>query len=310
MVRRWLVFPLLLMAGLSTAANTDTSQQTQERTDRSVYLPAPPETETLRKIGDLQNQLQSFESRLARIETFLQNQVTLDLLKEIELMKAEVSRLHGQAEMQTHQMESLGKRQTDLYTDLDKRVEDLKKQAKSSSLLPPATQATAPPLALVASTRVSSAPSPPAAPPASAKPDPSPKVPDPQRPVEDPMAGPRAYEAALNQFKTGNYTAAITEFKSFLKSFPDSNLASNAQYWIGYSHYALKDYKTALANQQKLLSAYPQSAKIPDALLNIASSQAALDGEDTAAKTLEEIVSKYPGTNAAKIAARRLAALK
>jgi tol-pal system protein YbgF len=296
----------MLMAGSSLAANTVTSQQTQEYADRSVYLPAPPETETLRKIGDLQNQLQSFESRLARIESFLQNQVTLDLLKEIELMKAEVSRLHGQAEMQTHQMESLGKRQTDLYTDLDKRLEDLKKQAKNNSLLPPSTQVAAPPLALVASTRVSSTQSAPA----SVKPEPAPKVPDPPRQAEDPMAGPRAYEAALNQFKAGNYTAAITEFKSFLHSYPDNSLASNAQYWIGYSYYALKDYKTAIAHQRKLVSDYPQSAKIPDALLNIANSQAALDGDETAIKTLEDIVSRYPGTNAAKIAARRLAALK
>lgn len=304
---RWMVVPLLFWASISSEANSDPIQQAQDRPDRSVYLPAPPETETIRKIGELQNQLQTVESRLARIEAFLQNQVTLDLLKEIELMKSEMSRLHGQAEMQTHQMESLGKRQTDLYTDLDKRVEDLKKQAKTSTLLTPSTQSSAPPLALVASTRVSTTPP---APTVTAKPEPSPKVAEPSPPAEDPMAGPKAYEAALNQFKAGNYTAAIAEFKNFLKFFPDSSLASNAQYWIGYSYYALKDYKTALAHQQKLLSAYPQSAKIPDAMLNISSSQSALEGDDAAMKTLEEIVSKYPGTNAAKIAARRLAAQK
>jgi tol-pal system protein YbgF len=87
-------------------------------------------------------------------------------------------------------------------------------------------------------------------------------------------------------------------------------LASNAQYWIGYSYYALKDYKTALAHQQKLVAAYPASAKVPDALLNIAANQLALDNPDGARKTLEGLVAKYPGTPAATLAARRLATLK
>ncbi len=96
----------------------------------------------------------------------------------------------------------------------------------------------------------------------------------------------------------------------FLKTYPDSTLASNAQYWIGYSYYALKDYKTSLAHQQKLLVAYPDSNKVPDALLNIATNQIALDNLPAARKTLEELVAKYPGTNAATLASRRLAALK
>ncbi len=126
----------------------------------------------------------------------------------------------------------------------------------------------------------------------------------------DPLVESRTYEAALNHFREANYAGAIAGFKGFLKAYPDSALAPNAQYWIGYSYYALKDYKTALAHQQKLVAAYSSSAKVPDALLNIATNQIALDNLDAAKKTLEELVAKHPGTNAATLASRRLAALK
>jgi tol-pal system protein YbgF len=126
----------------------------------------------------------------------------------------------------------------------------------------------------------------------------------------DAIPGARYYDAALNQIREADYAGAIAGFMDFLKRYPDSALASNAQYWIGSSYYALKDYKTALAHQQKLVTLYPTSAKVPDAMLNIASSQIALGDLAGARKTLEELVDKHPGTNAANLAKGRLAALK
>lgn len=228
------------------------------------------------------------ETRVGRLEALLQNHAAFNLLKEVEALKAEVSRLRGQTEVQAHQLESLSKRQSDLYIDLDKRVADLNKEVKNA--VQPA------PVPVVAAT-AAAATSP--APPATGT-----------STKEDPLAESKAYEAALNQFKAGNYEKAVEGFANFLKAYPDSTLASNAYYWTGYAHYARKDYKNALTQQLKLVSAYPQSAKVPDALLNIASNQVELDDLDSAKKNLEEIVAKYPGTNAAAIAAKRLNILK
>jgi tol-pal system protein YbgF len=305
---RRLGLTLVLLAAASNAAERDVSRQVQEAADRPVFPPAPFDSETTRKVKQLQEQLLSVDARLAKMESLLQNQTALDLLKEVEAMKAEISRLRGLVEMQTHQMDSLGKRQTDLYSDLDKRLEDMHKQVKAAALPPPqppppvATPVISPPLALVPSTQVSTAPSASiaAAPAQSAD----------SKPAEDPLVESKAYESALSQFKAASYAAAIAGFRSFIKAYPDSGLAANAQYWIGYSYYALKDYKSAVAQQQKLLSAYPKSAKVPDALLTIANSQTELNEIESARKSLEEIVTKHPGTNAAKLAARRLATLK
>jgi len=246
--------------------------------------------------AELARQVQALDARLGKLEgAMLQNQQLLGLLTEVEALKAEIARLRGQAEVQVHQLDTLGKRQNDLYVDLDQRITDLAKAARPAPVAA-AVQPAAPPSAPAAPVAAAPAPAPTAA--AAATPQP------------DPQLESRSYEAALGHFREANYAGAIAGFKGFLKAYPDSALASNAQYWIGYSYYALKDYKSALAHQQKLVAAYPASAKVPDAQLNIAASQIALDNIDGARKTLEELVAKYPGTNAANIATRRLAAFK
>ncbi len=121
-----------------------------------------------------------------------------------------------------------------------------------------------------------------------------------------PASETRAYEAALNQFKLGNYPLAISAFQGFLVTYPSSKLAPSAQYWIGNAHFAQRDYKQAVAAQQRVLSAWPEDAKAPDAMLNIASAQDALGDRRSAQRTLEALLVKYPGTPAAASAKQRL----
>jgi len=268
-----------------------------------LTLPARADTAELgRQVQALQQLANSLDARLDKLEGAIQqNQQLLGLLKEVETLKAEVAKMRGQAEVQVHQLDTLGKRQNDLYVDLDQRITDLAKTAKPApvaEVAPPAAPSSpAPQVPSVAS-------------PAAAAPATPPAVAAPAAPQLDPLVESRTYEAALNHFREANYAGAIAGFKGFLKAYPDSALAPNAQYWVGYAYYTLKDYKSALAHQQKLVAAYPTSAKVPDALLNIAANQIALDNLVGARKTLEELVAKHPGTNAATLASRRLAALK
>jgi len=283
----WLVCASSLLPGIAGAAEADSKPQEK---------PQP--------VLETQGQPRSLDERIARVESLLQNHAALlSLLKEVETLKAELSRLRGKDETQDHQLESLGKRQSDLYVDLDKRVDDLGKQLKTASqqqvVQPvvasagPATQASPPKQAAPAEplaagqSKLTAADS-----------------------AGDPLAESRSYETALNLFRSGSYAKAISDFGSFLKAYPDSTLAPNAQYWTGYAYYATKDYKNSLEHQRKLVSTWPQSTKVPDAMLNIASNQVELNDLASAKKNLEEIVSKYPGTNAAAIAAKRLALLK
>lgn len=126
----------------------------------------------------------------------------------------------------------------------------------------------------------------------------------------DPVAEQRAYDAAQQLRRIGNYAGAIAAFQSFVKTWPRSRLAPAAQYWIGDSHFNLREFRVAMASQRQLIATWPDHEKVPDALLNIASSQAELGETAASRKTLEELVARYPQSEAADRAKRRLAPRK
>ena len=118
------------------------------------------------------------------------------------------------------------------------------------------------------------------------------------------------YESATALFQAGDYKGAAAALQDFVRRYPSSAYASNAQYWLGNAYYALGDYKKAIAAQEVVTSTYADSAKVPDAMLNIASSYALLKDSKNAKKALQTLVSKYPDSSAAKTAKDRLASLK
>ena len=207
------------------------------------------------------------EERLGRIETQLQDR-SIELNKLIEELKQELARMRGQIEVQANKVETLDRRQKDLYVDLDARLRKLE----------PSAQAPAPTAAAGATAT-----------------------------APDPVAETKTYESALNQFKIGNYQSSVAAFQNFLATYPESQQVSSAQYWIGNAYYALRDYKTAIAAQQKLLASWPTSPKAPDAMLNIASCQAEIGDAKAARETLQALLKKYPGTPVAEQAKQRLA---
>jgi tol-pal system protein YbgF len=247
---------------------------------------------------ELARRFDALDARLAGIEAKLQNQGLLTLSNEVQGLKAELGRIRGELEVQSHQLRETQKRQQDLYADLDMRLTALAKVMTA----PPAPAAQVRPPAAAADT---------AAPPPATAPSPSaaPVATD-ESITREQLAESRAYETALNQFKIGNYQGAIAAFRGFVKVYPKSPLAPSAQYWIGNAFFADRDYKAAMAHQRKLIATYPDSPKVPDAMLNIASCQQELNDPDKARRTLEDLVEKYPVSAAADTARRRLQTLK
>lgn len=122
----------------------------------------------------------------------------------------------------------------------------------------------------------------------------------------DPQA---AYQAAFDQLKAGKYDEAATEFRSFLDLFPQHELASNAQYWLGEVYYVRRDYPAALTAFKAVLERYTAARKSPDALLKIGFCQDEMKQPALARATLEKVIKDYPGSAAAAEATQRLARL-
>lgn len=231
------------------------------------------------------------EARLAALEQQAKNQ-SLDLLRDLEAIKADVARIRGQIEVLTHELSEAQKRQRDLYVDLDTRMRKIEGVPGPAAGTPATDPAAAP-------AGANAAAAPPAVPAAGTPPLATPATP----PAANEQ---RAYDAALEAFKRGDYGGAIGGFQSFVKSYPKSALAPSAQYWVGNAQFARREYRPAIASQRQLIQQWPDSAKVPDALLNIASAQAELGESAAARRTLDELVAKYPQSESAAKAKQRL----
>ena len=73
----------------------------------------------------------------------------------------------------------------------------------------------------------------------------------------------RHLEKANELRKLADHDAAIAEYEKVISLSPDSDMARNAQYWIGQSHFKAGQLDAALAAFQKLLDEYPTSKIIP-----------------------------------------------
>jgi len=233
----------------------------------------------------------ALSSRVAHLESQLKNAGLLDLLGQIQAMREEIARLRGSLEEMAHQQKLADKRQKDLFADLDERQTKLKEglAAVDGRLQELASRTLSPKDAVRLQTSSSLAAA---------------------APVPDAESEAKAYEAALNQFKVGNYTAAVEAFQSFLKLYPNGSFASNGHYWLGLSYFSLGDYKSAAASQLRLLRDHPQSHKAPDAMVSLARAQIQLGESEAARNTLEQVLEKYPVTRAAESARKMLTLLK
>ena len=79
----------------------------------------------------------------------------------------------------------------------------------------------------------------------------------------------KAYDEALELLKEGRYNDASAAFQSFLKTYPGSSYADNAQYWLGEVYYVTRKFKPALAEFGKVLTNIRDSTKIADAKLKM-----------------------------------------
>jgi len=257
---------------------------------------------TNQRVAQLQRQL---EDRLALLEQQAKSGGLADLGTQVQLLQSDLAKLRGQIEVITYELEQSQKRQRDLYVDLDSRLRKIEASpaltaspaagaadAGAPAAVPPGA-GTLPPPATAPAGNAGGAPAVVATAP-------------PVRNPADGIAEQRAYDAALDLFKRGDYQGAINGFSAFVKNYPRSPLASSAQYWIGNAQYARRDYRGSIATQRQMLKEFPDSSKAPDALLNIASAQSDLGDNAAARRTLEELIAKYPKSEAGTRARQRL----
>lgn len=213
------------------------------------------------------------------------NRIT-ELTMELDEVRRENRQLRGSIESLGNEIEQLKRKQRDIYIDMDQRLSAGQGAAEVAA---PAVAAS------VAAQAGTSAPV--------------------ERAVAavDPARVDRAqvqaeYQAAYDLLspQQKRYEDAAKAFAVFLQKYPQDELAPNAQYWLGESHYVSQHNAEALQAFEVVVSRYPDSTKAPGALFKIGRLQQAAGNNDAARASYEKVLRDYPDSPAAGLARQRL----
>jgi tol-pal system protein YbgF len=114
------------------------------------------------------------------------------------------------------------------------------------------------------------------------------------------------YSNGLRDITSGKYDLARSEFQDYLKYYGDTDLASNAQFYLGEIAYSQRQYSQAVAEYDKVLTNYPKSFKLAPARLKKGMALIELGQKSSGVKELREVVKRYPGTEEERRARARL----
>jgi tol-pal system protein YbgF len=114
------------------------------------------------------------------------------------------------------------------------------------------------------------------------------------------------YSNALRDLNSGKYDLARQEFTDYLRYYPDTDLASNAQFYLGEIFYAERKYREAIGEYDKVLNNFPQSFKLADARFKKGMALAELGDRAASVREFREVVRRHPGTEAERRARARL----
>ena len=139
-----------------------------------------------------------------------------------------------------------------------------------------------------------------------------PKAPEPP-PVKEETPdtiGNALYEETLATYHEEKYKEAIAGFEAFLKQYPSSKLADNAQFWIGESYMSQKKYDQAIVAFQDVIEKYPDGNKVPNALLKQALAFNEIKDPISCRAILKRILKNFPDSAEARIAEAKLKTIK
>ncbi|KAA8741559.1 tol-pal system protein YbgF [Pseudomonas koreensis] len=210
------------------------------------------------------------------------------LFNQLQQMQDQISRQQGVIEELQNQVARMKQESLERYQDLDRRI--------GSGVAPAATpenSSAGGDASAAAGAAAGAGAAAAQAPAASSEPG-------------DPAKEKLYYDAAFDLIKAKDFDKASQAFSAFLRKYPNSQYAGNAQYWLGEVNLAKGDLQGAGQAFAKVSQLYPKHAKVPDSLYKLADVERRLGHTDKVKGILQQVVSQYPGTSAAQLAQRDL----
>ena len=209
-----------------------------------------------------------------------------ELFNQLQRMQDQLAQQQGTIEVLQNEVRQLKQEGLERYQDLDRRIG----AGVAPAATPDNSSAGGAPSAAAGGAAAGAAA---AAPAASSEPG-------------DPAKEKLYYDAAFDLIKAKDFDKASQAFTAFLRKYPNSQYAGNAQYWLGEVNLAKGDLQGAGQAFAKVSQLYPKHAKVPDSLYKLADVERRLGHTDKVKGILQQVVAQYPGTSAAQLAQRDL----
>lgn len=119
----------------------------------------------------------------------------------------------------------------------------------------------------------------------------------------------RLYDMAWADYTAGNYDLAIEGFSSYVRTFPRSEFADNAQYYIAQSQFLRGKFPEAVDAFNRVITTYPKSDVIGHAYYNRGLAFERMNQPDRARDSYDFLVKTLGETDAGRLAKQRLDAL-
>lgn len=121
--------------------------------------------------------------------------------------------------------------------------------------------------------------------------------------ASDPSATPagspeevKAYREAHAAWRAGDLDACVALFRDFLQTYPSSDHADDAGYWLADCHFKQEDYKNAILRYDDVVRRYPSGDKAPEALYRQGEALLRLGPQygQAARKAFQTLIDEYP----------------
>ncbi len=321
----------LVVAALSACATQKDVKQIETKVDVLATKASESKSEMSSSLSDVLHKQETFEnwqkSAEERFQVFLRNQA--DLKADLDSIDRKINSVTGNGEEIQHsikkldgRMAKLDERFRELYTMfLDAGMEQQQKfEALRADLTAALTQIkteldemremaaqkqpkkkgekTPPPAKKAAP--VKEAP----------KKDAAKKASPPAAPAESGGSPDELYSGGYTSFLKGDFAAAQKEFGEYIKRYPDTDLAGNAQYWMAETLANQGKTKEALDGFSDTANKYPLAAKAATALWRAAEIAEKEGDLDKAREFLKKIVDNYPTSYEATMVEDKLKTLE
>ena len=102
------------------------------------------------------------------------------------------------------------------------------------------------------------------------------------------------YNNALRDYNSGKLDLATQEFGDYMKYYPTTDLAGNAQFYLAGIEFKLGNFEQAVQDYDKVLEQYPDGNKSPAAQLKKGMALAKLGRRSDAIKEFNSLIQRYP----------------